>query len=416
MLATPLIAAPAGDLRAGCAKVDITPTKPCRLVGYASRTNLSTGVHDPLSARAVVFEDGDQRLALVSIDVLGLYHQTAEPLRKSISEACGLKPEQLMLAAIHTHAAPGLALEPGKLHPNNVEFTETLREKLIALVKRASSETAPVRVGFNSGACPVGINRREAFVDKNGMRQIRLGRNPSGVTDPEVQTFKICERDSDKILAVLFGYATHGTSLGSKNLVVSGDVLGLAAQFVEKYLGAEIVAPVFAGASGNIDPWFRVLPEIKTADNWTAEPVLLGTFLGEEVVHASSAIREFGAAGPVRSLMAHVALPPKTDGTKAENNDWSTATFAITVARIGDVALVGLGGEVFNEIGRAIKDSSPFKHTIIVTHCNGAAGYLVCPEAYAEGGYEVNTTRFAPEAAGIVIKEVQSLLARLKTE
>jgi len=407
---------PSDDLRAGVAKIDITPQKPCVLAGYAGRTNLSTGVHDPLSARAVVFEHGGRRLAIISADILGFYNDTAAPLIESITGACGLEPAQLMLSAIHTHAAPSPVLETGKSHPNNIEYTEMLRDRLTAVTKDAISKCRPVRTGYQSGACPVGINRREAFTDKNGVRQIRLGRNPGGQTDPEVQALEICEKDSDRIIAVLFGYATHGTSLGSKNMVVSGDVLGLAAQFVEKYLAGGMIAAPFAGASGDIDPYFRVLPEIKTADNWIAEPVLLGTFLGEEVVHTSAAIRGFNSAGPVRSLMSTLTLPAKASDPKAGNANPKPLDFKITAARVGEVAIVGLGGEVFNGIGRTIKKSSPFAHTIVITHCNGAAGYLVCPEAYAEGGYEVRTTRFSPEAAGMVIKETQSLLARLKEE
>ncbi len=79
--------------------------------------------------------------------------------------------------------------------------------------------------------------------------------------------------------------------------------------------------------------------------------------------------------------------------------------FNITVARLGDVAFVGLGGEVFTEIGMAIKAGSPCRHTFVITHCNGAAGYLAPKEAHVQGGYEVNSSPFAPQAADIVIRE-----------
>jgi len=165
--------------------------------------------------------------------------------------------------------------------------------------------------------------------------------------------------------------------------------------------------PGFAGASGNIDPWFRVLPEIKKDNGWVPEPVLLGTMLGEEVIHTSNKILEFSQDGPIHSIIKTIELPAKTNQT-------ATVPMTITVARIGNVAFVGLGGEVFHEIGCAIKRASPFPHTFIITHCNGAAGYLVIKEAYPEGGYEVRTTRFSPEAADIVIKEVVALLNQLR--
>lgn len=399
-------AASAGaELCAGVAKVDITPAQPCLMAGYAGRTNLSTGVHDPLSARAVAFEHDGKRLVLVSSDLIG-YYDTIKPIRSAILETCKLKPEELLLTAIHTHSAPKASLEPAATHPNNVEYTKTLRAQLVKVVQEALAGLKPARVGVGIGASPVGINRREKVIDKNGKKQTRLGRNPGGSVDKDVQVLEIRETTGEKPLAMLFAYATHGTSLGSKNLVVSGDVLGLAAQFVEQYLGDGMIAPVFAGASGDIDPWFRVLPEIKTGNGWIPESKLLGTMLGEEVVNTANKIPDFTQDGPINSIIKTIELPAKTDQT-------AMLPMTLTVARIDNVAFAGLGGEVFHEIGRAIKKASPFPHTFIITHCNGRAGYLVVKEAYPEGGYEVKTTHFAPEAADIVIKEVALLLKQL---
>ncbi|GAG22992.1 unnamed protein product, partial [marine sediment metagenome] len=79
-------------------------------------------------------------------------------------------------------------------------------------------------------------------------------------------------------------------------------------------------------------------------------------------------------------------------------------------ARVGNVAFVGIGCEVLTEIGRAIKAASPYKHTFIITHCNGAAGYLVPENLYIEGGYEVRSSPFGPQAAAIVVKDAVGML------
>jgi len=84
------------------------------------------------------------------------------------------------------------------------------------------------------------------------------------------------------------------------------------------------------------------------------------------VVHTSNKILDFTQDGPVNSIIKTVELPAKTNQTE-------TVPMAITVARAGNVAFVGLGGEVFHEIGCAIKKASPFPHTFIITHCNGGA-------------------------------------------
>ena len=403
-------------LRAGLARIDITPAKRVTLAGYESRQDVSQGVHDPLTARAVAFEHGGRRLVLVSTEILGFYGGTAASYRKAILEACRLEPSELFLAAIHTHSAPNVGIDRQTGHPNNIEYVQTLETRLVDVVRDALARTAPVRIGVGSGSSPVGANRREVVTDPAGGSTIRLGRNPSLATDREVQVLKISRAGTGDLVAVVFAYATHSTSMGPRNYLVSGDVHGLAAQFLEKYLGGGVLAPAFAGASGNIDPWFRVLPEFETRNGWIPESVLLGTMLGEEVAHVLNGLKEPGAGGPIRTALRTLRLPGKPSGEARAAADAAPVALALSVGRVGDVALVGLGGEVFNEIGRAIKVASPFQHTFVITHCNGAAGYLPTQPSYEEGGYEVESSPFAPTAAEQVIEEAVRILKELYDE
>lgn len=390
-------------LKAGVARVEITPTKPVQMSGYASRKGLSTDVHDPLSARVLAFESGGKRLVLVSTDLIGFYGGTADFLRQAILDECDLKPSELFLSAIHTHAGPTLTMDKEKGHPHNLAYTLALKDKLIAVIREACESLEPVEIGTGVGHCPVGSNRRELRISRGGESSIVLGRNPYGPTDKEVLVMKVARADGAPV-AIAFDYATHATCLGPKNYTISGDVIGLAEQFVERILGPETLAPAFAGASGNIDPWFRVLPAFNTEPGWIPEPVLLGTFLGEEVVHVYRDISRTDPAGDINSAFATLQLPakPSEDGAK-KNSD--PVPFNVTVGRLGDVAFVGLGGEVLAEIGLAIKAGSPCAHTFVITHCNGAAGYLAPKHLHVEGGYEVRSTAYAPQAADVVVRE-----------
>ena len=194
--------------------------------------------------------------------------------------------------------------------------------------------------------------------------------------------------------------------------MISGDVLGLASQFVEKVLGPDVVAPAFAGASGDIDPWYRVLPGFETENGWVPEPVLLGNLLGTEVVHAFRAAKTGDADTTIRTGIATLELPGKP--SSGGENEPATKPLCVTTARIGDVAFIGLGCELLTEVGMAIKAVSPYPNTFIITHCNGSAGYLPPKHLYEEGGYEIESSRFAPEAAEILVKEAQKMLEALK--
>jgi hypothetical protein len=311
----------------------------------------------------------------------------------------------LFLSAIHTHAGPSLTLDEADGHPNNLAYTRALAGKLESVIREALASMKPAQIGLGVGYCPVGSNRRELRISKAGESSIVLGRNPYGPTDKSVLVMKVAAPDGRPI-AVAFDYATHATCLGGKNYTISGDVVGLAEQFVEKVLGPDVIAPAFVGASGDIDPWFRVLPAFNTEPGWVPEPVLLGTFLGEEVVHVCRDISETQATERVASAMVVLDLPTKP----GDDSSKKTKPFAVTVARLGDVAFVGLGGEVLTGIGLAIKAGSPCRHTFVMTHCNGAAGYLAPEELHVEGGYEVRTSAYTPQAADMVARRAVEML------
>ncbi|MHC4170212.1 MAG: neutral/alkaline non-lysosomal ceramidase N-terminal domain-containing protein [Planctomycetota bacterium] len=399
-------------LRAGAARTDITPDKPIKMAGYAARTQLSEGVHDPLLARVVVFQNDGKRLVLVSTDIIGFYGGTADHFRKIILEEFDLEPGELFLSSVHTHAGPGLTIDKEKGHANNLEYTKKLEDTLVKLISEAIDDVGPVRIGTGVGYSPVGINRRELRFDRSGNSQIKLGRNPYGPTDKEVLVTKLARPDGE-VFAALFDYATHATCLGGKNLIVSGDVMGLAEQFAEKILGDEVIVAGFAGASGNIDPWFRVLPAFNTEPGWVPEPVLLGTLLGEEVVHVFRGIDDVSDADRIGTAFVALELPGKPRSEDKIEKSHPPTVLNITVARIGDIGFVGLGAEVLTEIGMSIKAASPCKHTFVITHCNGAASYIAPEHLHIEGGYEIKSSPFAPHAAEMAVKQAVKMLHEL---
>ncbi len=73
----------------------------------------------------------------------------------------------------------------------------------------------------------------------------------------------------------------------------------------------------------------------------------------------------------------------------------------VMVIRLGDVAIVGLPGEIFCETGLTIKARSPALHTLVAELSNDAIGYVPVREAFEQGGYEptVGSALFAPGSA-----------------
>jgi len=360
----------------------------------------------------LILENEGHRLVLVSLDNVGFYGGVVEPLRKEILDGCHLQPEELFLCAIHTHSAPTLTFDAETGAPSNVEYTKTLQRKLVELVRRALNRLEPAQAGVGSGSSPVGANRREVVQDIAGKTKVLLGRNPDVMTDREVQVLKLARPGQEQLIGLLFAFATHSTSLGGKNYLISGDLHGIAEQFLENYYGPDIVAPGFAGASGNIDPWVRVLPGFRTNNGWIPEPVLLATMLAEEVARVAEGATKPLTNFAIRTALRTIELPGKIAGDRQLSAE-GTVPFKVTLGRVGEVAFVGWGGEVFNEVGKTVKAGSPFRQTFILTHCNGAAGYVPIRASYAEGGYEVQSSPFGPGAAELLAKETLRLLKDL---
>jgi hypothetical protein len=400
--------AQAQPLLVGVSKVDITPEKPVALMGYSSpEERISEGVHDRLYARAVAFQGGGGRVVLLSADLSGFQTVPILHYQKDIFARLRLKPEELFLCGTHTHSGPMVFLNPTYPHPNNYEYSESLKRKLFAAVERALTRMAPARVGAGVGECAVAVNRRAPIPPgeiKAGGDRVRMGRNPDGEADRQVQVLRI-ER-SGGVPAALFDYGCHSRSLTAANRLISGDIFGIAEQCVEHTLAGGAVSPAFAGASGDIDPW-DVVDGFGDEQSRVSETVRMGTSLGEEVVRVFRGISGMTAPGGVRARSRNLAVPGK-----AASNPKSVL---IGAASLGpDIAFLGLDCEALVSIGKAIKRASPFRHTLILTHCNGGSGYLPPADIYPERGYEVNISGFAPEAAEIVVHAAIELLKQVE--
>lgn len=388
----PRAAGHAEPLLFGVARIDITPPGPVCLEGYLDpATRVSTGIHDRLYARAFAFSIGRRRLVMVSCDIASMTF--GDYLRRPLAESLGLASEELLLCAIHTHSGPLLTLHPA--YSENVAYTRQLPRQLLRVGSLAWQARRPARVAFGSGRSSVGMSRRLIMPDG----RVEMLPNPNGIADPEVAALQISTNEGTP-RAAIFAYACHSRALRASNRLVSGDVLGLAEQDVEQATRG-LVAGAFAGASGDIDP-AQVVDGFDTDGG--GPPVRFGRDLGRSVREALGHARRV-RVDHLRSASIRAVLPPRQPG--------QVKAVQVTVAALGEVAIVGLDCEASTEIGLAIKAASPFAATLVVTNCNGWSGYLPVSRQYDEGGYEVDRSGFGREAADQLVSKVVDVLRTL---
>ena len=384
-------AAAAGALRAGAASVSITPAPDAALPmsGYAGRTDGFKGIHDDLHVRAIVVDDEQAQAALIVCEVIGIAARLVDSVTARVTRETGIPRERILLAAVHTHAAPAIGTydEPaeGDTARRRAEYVRSLEDAIVDAARRAKANLQPARMGFGTGRATVNMNRRARDGDGGWM----LGNNPEGVSDKTVSVIKF-ETLSGRPIAILSNYGVHGTVLGPANMQISADLPGATSRAVEAHYGGEVVSPWTSSAAGDQDPIYRVGTDFRNV-------AALGRILADEVIRVADGIKTSPRAR-IRGSQTTVSCPGKrTVQNPGPNREYSiedadAVPIRLSLLVINDVAFAGVSGEVLTNIWLRLKRESPFNRTIMVTHCNGSSGYLPDDAAYDQVSYEIITT------------------------
>ena len=208
------------------------------LAGFAARNNLSDGIHLKLRTHALAITDGEQKVCIISNDVMEISPSLAGEIRTEISKRSGLDYDKILLHCIHTHSAPrfgGVSAQPGG---TNAAYKERTVEAIIAnAVKAITDEEAYQEFSLEiaKGTTDINRNRCEA----------------AGPVDHALYGAKVVAKDGKPICA-FFNLACHPVSMGHISLMLSSDYSGVARREISKDWGCEVFQ--LSGASGNMNP------------------------------------------------------------------------------------------------------------------------------------------------------------------
>ena len=241
-------------MRAGAARVDITPPLPVDLLGYVRRDVAARRVHDPLLATGVLLQDDGGTVVIIAADLVNLAPAFAERVRERVAAAVSCRPEQVLLNSSHSHAAPwpgaGLKLggETDDWTDRELGYWESLPDAFASVAVQASHAAVEARVSGGVGHAPgLAVNRRERTADGRTI----LGWNPDGFIDDSVPTVRIDSLDGSAI-ATLVGFGCHPVVVGPEVPAVGSDFVGPLRRRTEALRGG--VAVFLQGAAGNVLP------------------------------------------------------------------------------------------------------------------------------------------------------------------
>jgi neutral ceramidase len=447
-------------LRAGAAQVVITPPVGAPMAGYYHARG-AEGVVDDLHAKALVLDDGSTKVALVTLDLISTTFTLTRDARAQIEKLTGMPGANVMISATHAHTGPELADRGARsgiatetaigANDTTTAYTGSLPEKIADAVKRATDQLTNVTISASSGRCDtIAFNRR--FYMKDGSVAWNPGKlnpdvsMPAGTIDPEVGIVLIEPPHKSAQLvpayAAYINFAMHPDTVGGA--LFSADYPGALGRRMVDYHGTNCITVFANGTCGNLNHldvnWAR-------QQSTRAEAERLGTILAASVFLAEKNLREIKPA-PLRVKSENVQLPlaPITPAevdeariTVRTGNDKTRDSFMklvkayqvldvaaregrpleveVQVIALGDeLAWVSLPGEIFVELGLAIKKRSPFKQTMIAELANGSVGYIPDRRSYAEGNYEPVSARCAAGSGEQLVETAVKLLKQLQSE
>ena len=440
-------------IKVGVASVDITPPLGIPLAGYY-HVRGADGVLDPLFSKAMVLETEGGRAALVTLDLISITREVTDHARAMIEQAAGIPGDRVMISATHAHTGPQLAgrgaatRDLGGNQQLAVAYTEALPAKISESVRQAAGKLQPAQLSAARGRCENLTFNRRYF-----MRDGTVGWNPgkrnpnialaAGPSDPELGLLYL-ERagatDPRESLATFVNFAMHPDTCGGSQ--ISADWPGALGRVLAGYHGASHLTLVANGTCGNLN-------HLDCAWGWPqgspSEQHRIATILGAAVFQSYKDLQPLAGPLPVRarSTTVELALPEiapdeveEAKRTVQQTKDDAGGNFMklvrayrvldvadrqgkpfqveVQVITLGsEVAWVSLPGEIFVELGLAIKKRSPFRHTFLVELANESIGYIPDRRSFAEGNYEPESSRCAPGSGERLVEAAVSLLESL---
>ena len=431
-------AAEPAPLELGTAVTDITP--------------IEGQVHDPLLAKALYFRQGECRAALVVCDQAVVSREATTAVRRRTEEEIGIPAKHIAVTASHTHTG----------RRARADLVERVTEALTQA--QAAARPVQLRTGTVTQKETLSFNRR--YLMRDGSVRFNPGFlnpdiiRPVGPIDPEVGIALFRDANTGNALASLVNFALHLDTVGKYD-AYSADYPYYLAESLKHALGPEFVSLFGTGACGDVNHFDVSRPRAGWSVNrgqtmlTPYEPVstdaspspLNAEYIGKALAATvQAALPTLADDVPDLAVQSRIIQAPLAtfspmdlqwareaiDGEvtfltrvrarrilgldELRRQHGETMPVEVQVFRLGrETAVVTLPGEVFVELGLAIKAGSPFANTMVIELANqNDTRYVPVRKAFSEGSYEVVNSRLECGGGEMMVEAAVGLLKELK--
>lgn len=455
-------------LELGVGIADITP--PVGYWRYGYPPVKSTGIKDPLYAKALVFKQGDEQGALLICNLLGIPRDLSRVVRENVSKETGIPFQNITVSATHTHTSPAITEEfqkfidnetTGELGDSDSDEVSYFRDLISGMTKAvtdAYENRKAVKMISGIGQIPgISFNRRYLMTD--GKVRFNPGRlnpkivAPAGPVDPDLHFVLFQPEDHPTFNVSLTVFASHYVRGGTE---FSSDYPYFLEESLKEEFGENFVSVFGLGPCGNVNtvnvedsmvenadikvekmgktlgevvrnaykgkkmstPDFKVLSNViyLPLQDYSREELLWSKEGGAPLYPESSFLEQrrklkisvWGVQPPLEQLRLREAIPPSVFG-----DPWRLPVEIHVFKLDKQTAIVTMPGELFTEFGIELKKISPFENTMLIELANADIAYVPTIQAFNEGSYETINSRLAPGSGEKMVEEALIMLHQL---
>lgn len=436
-------------LYAGFHCMTVRPPLGIDVPGYFS-PRYADGFINDLHLRAVAFTCGDKKAIIFSCEAVGIRANAFNVIKKKIAERCDMDENAVYINCVHSHTSYRITL-PGAegKDENDHIFKMRLQQQFADCAQFAFEDLKPCTVKIASGeAKGVGFIRRYRMKDGSCKTNPAIG-DPNiasfeGIQDNSLQLIRIIREGAKEILIPAFG--THADVIGGSKFCT--DWPGFLVEALQGAFGGEVEAMFLLKAEGDSNQVNAFLPKgtlrkgmdiskrmarilageaLKIYDSAVEVPsnkiaaftkdIMIGKNAYDPAdVPTAEAVRktylEKGNAAP--ELKEFKMGVPEALRIIANLSRPEFFELRMHALQIGNIAFVGIPGEPFTSIGRAITEASNMDMTIVTACTNGHQGYYPDYSAFAEDGYESKWTPFASNCGEILINGGNDMIKQME--
>ena len=407
-------------LYAGAARVCITPSADYFPIEHfmnhmtPGKPSVFSGViREDIFFRVLLVQNQETRLVFAVMDLPGVPESTE--VTERIAQCAGVPEEQVIYTATHNHSGfyadnPDFEKIFGPAFTEKIRrYRRFLREVIPGAVRQAEENLEPVRMGIARSDCFLNVNRNEKEL---GPKAGTYGFRNGGPADRDLYLLRF-DRMNGEPLAVLANYAVHACMMihnnpEGKGTEICGDLPGRACRILEQAWGDRAVVLFTSGCAGDMNPLMMsrvniVRPDggIETKELGAAGPTILefmGNRFARDIKNTWESVDAWTEHAVLQAAKRSFQVSAQAV-TKPFNEE--PVDFRVGVFLLGNLAVVMTNGEIFHAIGRRIKEESPYRNTLIVTHAGQWTAYV--KDDSGQGEYET--------AARKAIREIMRELA-----